>query len=166
MGILDIVLLICFVPAIVSGVTKGFVRQVVEILAILVAAWVAFRFSSMMSVWLAQYIQLEKIYLHIICFVLIIIIVALIMNLLGRVLTKTLNVLSLGWLKYLLGFVFGILKVAIVLGLLILGFEALNANFNLVDPKELENAVVYNALKNIANVVFPYLKSFVLGING
>ena len=56
--------------------------------------------------------------------------------------------------------------VSLMLGLLILGFEALNANFNLVDPKELENAVVYNALKNIANVVFPYLKSFVLGING
>ena len=54
MGILDIVLLICFVPAIVSGVTKGFIRQVVEIVAILAGAWVAFRCSSMLSVWLAQ----------------------------------------------------------------------------------------------------------------
>lgn len=166
MGILDIVLLICFVPAIVSGVTKGFIRQVVEIVAILAGAWVAFRCSSMFSVWLAQYIQLDKIYLHIICFVLIIIIVALLLNLLGRILTKTLDALSLGWFNYLLGLVFGILKVAIVLGLLILGFEALNANLHLVDPKELDNAVVYNTLKNAANAVFPYLKSFVTGING
>ena len=166
MGILDIVLLICFVPAIVSGVTKGFIRQVVEIVAILAGAWVAFRCSSMFSVWLARYIQLDQIYRHIICFVLIIIIVALLLNLLGRILTKTLDALSLGWFNYLLGLVFGILKVAIVLGLLILGFEALNANLHLVDPKELDNAVVYNTLKNAANAVFPYLKSFVTGING
>ena len=38
MAILDIVILLCFIPAIVSGISKGFVKQVIDFVAILLAA--------------------------------------------------------------------------------------------------------------------------------
>ena len=147
MAIVDIVLLLCFIPAIVSGITKGFVRQVVEIAAILLGAWVAFHYSSLASIWLAQYIEAEKIVLHVICFVVILLFVAGLLTLLGRLLTKVLNMVSLGWVNGLLGLVFGIIKVAIILGLLVLAFEALNSALNILDADQLENAVVYGKLR-------------------
>lgn len=166
MAIVDIVLLLCFVPAIVSGITKGFVRQLVEIAAILLGAWVAFHYSSLASIWLAQYIEAEKIVLHVICFVVILLLVAGLLTLLGRLLTKVLNIVSLGWVNGLLGMVFGIIKVAIILGLLVLAFEALNSSFHILDADQLENAVVYGKLRDLGGDIFPKLKELITGIDG
>ena len=164
MAILDIILLLCFVPAIVLGISKGFVKQLVEILAILVGAWAAFRFSSALSMYLAQYLTFDKQVIRVICFVIILIVAALLLSLLGEMLTRFLKLASLGWINHLLGLIFGIVKTSFILGLLILLFEALNNSLQFRDGA-LDNAVVYQALKNFANSIFPYLKSFVTGIN-
>ena len=42
MAILDIILLLCFVPAIVGGISKGLVKEVVDLAAVLLAAWAGF----------------------------------------------------------------------------------------------------------------------------
>lgn len=165
MAILDIILLICFIPAIVMGISKGFVKQLIEILAIIIGAWAAFRFSSMASVWMSQYLTFDKKVLHIICFVIIFIIIALVLNLLGNLLTKAIKIIALGWLNRLLGLFFGVVKVAFILGLVIMIFEGINTNFHLVKEGILNDAVVYQAMKHFAENVFPYLKSFVTGIN-
>lgn len=163
MAILDIILLLCFVPAIVSGINKGFVKQVVEFVAILLGAWAAFHFSSSISGWLAQYVKVDTTVLHIISFILTVIVIALILNLLGSLLTRLLKAIALGWLNGILGVLFGILKAGLILGLLIMVFEGLNSSLHLVDPHSLDNAVVYNTLSRFADMVFPYLKEFVTG---
>ena len=163
MAILDIILLLCFIPAIVTGISKGFVRQVVDLVAILAAAWAAFHFSTMMADWLGQYLTLDPSILKVVSFVLVAIVVAILLHLVGALLTKTLKALSLGFVNRLLGLVFGVLKVALILGLLILLFETLNSSLHIVKPEATADAVVYNALKNAANAIFPILKSFVTG---
>ena len=166
MAILDIVILLCFVPAIVAGISKGFVKQVIDFVAILLAAWAAFRFSTTLSEWLGQYVTLDATVLKVICFVLIAIVVALVLNLIGALITKALKALSLGFFNRLLGLVFAVLKVGLVIGLLILLFETLNSSLQLVKPEKLENAVVYNALRDAANTIFPILKTLVTGGQG
>lgn len=163
MAILDIILLLCFVPAIVSGISKGFVKQVVDLAAILIAAWAAFHFSTVMGEWLSQYITLEKSILNVISFILIIIVTAVVLNLVGALVTKALKAVSLGFVNRLLGLVFAILKVAVILGLVILLFETLNSTLHIVKPEATADAVVYNALKEAAEKVFPILKTFVTG---
>ena len=163
MAILDIILLLCFVPAIVSGISKGFVKQVIDLVAILAAAWAAFHFSTVLGGWLSQYITLEKSILNVISFVLIIIVAAVLLNLAASLITNALKALSLGFLNRLLGLVFAILKVAVILGLLILLFETLNSSLHLVKPEATADAVVYNALKDAAEKVFPILKTFIAG---
>ena len=163
MAILDIILLLCFVPAIVSGISKGFVKQVVDLAAILIAAWAAFHFSTVMGDWLSQYITLEKSILNVISFILIIIVTAVVLNLVGALVTKALKAVSLGFVNRLLGLVFAILKVAVILGLVILLFETLNSTLHIVKPEATADAVVYNALKDAAEKIFPILKTFVTG---
>ena len=164
MAILDIILLLCFIPGIVSGISKGFVKQVVDFAAILLAAWCAFHFSPIVGGWLSQYVTLNGTVLNIASFALIIIVVAIVLNLIGSLLTSALKALSLGFINRLLGLVFAILKVALVLGLLILLFEALNSSLHLVKPESTANAVVYNFLKDSAEKVFPILRTLVTGV--
>jgi len=87
--------------------------------------------------------------------------ITLLLNLVGSLLSKMMNVISLGWLNAVLGIVFGILKTALVLGLLIMLFEWLNSSINLVETKALGESQVYTAIRDFTNKMFPYIKSFV-----
>ena len=64
------------------------------------------------------------------------------------------------------GMVFGIIKVAIILGLLVLAFEALSSSFHILDADQLENAVVYGKLRDLGGDIFPKLRELITGIDG
>lgn len=161
MPILDIILLLSFVPAIVSGISKGFIKQAVDLVAILLAAWAAFHFSPALGAWLGRYFTLEPGVLTVIGFVLIVLAASILFNLVCALLTSTLKALSLGFFNRLLGLALAILKTALILGLLILLFETLNASLHLVKPETTENATVYQAIKDAAEKIFPVLKTCV-----
>ena len=74
MSTLDIILLVCFVPAIVTGIQRGFIAQVVSLVSIILGIWLAFHFSEMVCEWLRQYLpNLSETVLNIVGFVLILV---------------------------------------------------------------------------------------------
>ena len=98
----------------------------------------------------------------VLAFVLILIAVSVAMVLLGKLLSKFLKVVMLGWLDKLLGVVFALLCTALVLGVLIVSFDALNTKFAIVSVEKLEGSVLYTALRSASWFVFPYLKELVI----
>ena len=60
----------------------------------------------------------------------------------------------------LLGMCFSLLKCILILGLVILAFNALNNTFGFVKPEQLADSTLYPIIKNLADSIFPYLKSF------
>ena len=99
--------------------------------------------------------------LKVVSFVLIVIIVALALGLVSSIVTKALSALSLGFLNKLLGLVFAVLKCALILALLIQLFEVLNGTLHFMRENALEDAVVYNALRDFGNTIFPLLKTWI-----
>ena len=65
----------------------------------------------------------------------------------------------LGWLNKLLGGVFAILKWVLIMSLIVVAFNSINQTFNIVKPNVLAESQLYPVLNEIANTVFPYLKS-------
>ena len=163
MAILDIILLLCFVPAIVSGISKGFIKEVVDLAAVLIAAWAAFHFATPVADWMAGGITLDPAVLKVIAFCIIAIAVALVLNLVAALITKALEVISLGLVNRILGMVFCVVKVAFLLGLFILLVETLNSSLHVLKPELTENSVVYCTLRDLANHIFPILKTFITG---
>ncbi len=163
MAILDIILLLCFVPAIVGGITKGLVKEVVDLAAVLLAAWAAFKFSVPLADWMGGFFTLDPAVLKVIAFVLIAVAVALILNAFSALITKALDAISLGFLNRLLGLVFAIAKTAFLVGLFILLIETLNSSLHLIKPEVTEGSVVYQTLRDLANAIFPILKTFITG---
>jgi len=161
MAVLDIILLLCFVPAIVGGITKGFVKQLVDLASILLGAWAAFRFSTPACDWLKGQLTMDPKLLYVICFVIIIVASVLLLNLIGQAMCKVIKIASLGWLNRLAGLALGILKTAILLGLIIMAFEYFNGQWDFVDEEKLENAVVYDSLRSFIQAVFPHLKQLI-----
>lgn len=161
MNIVDIILLICFIPALIQGFRKGFISQVIAIISIILGVWLSFRFSSSVSVWLAQYIQGSEQIMKLISFALILIAVIAGLTVLGRLIEGTFKLVMLDWLNRLLGVAFSLLKAGLVVGLAIMAFCSLNNTFGLVSEDTLNQSVLFPPLKDLAYTVFPYLKELI-----
>jgi membrane protein required for colicin V production len=158
MNIVDIILLICFIPAVIQGFRKGFISQVIAIVSIIAGAWISFRFTVPGSQWLAQHIQGSEQMLKIISFATIFIAVIVGLTLLGKLLEGVVKLVMLGWLNRVLGVIFSLLKAGLIIGLAIMLFCSLNNTFGLVSEEMLGESVLFPPLKYLSYTVFPYLK--------
>ena len=158
MNILDIILLVCFVPAIFQGIRKGFIAQAVSIISIILGIWASARFANVVSDWIAQYITASEQVLRLVAFALILVLVFLVLAALGKMLEGVIKLVMLGWLNKLLGVVFALLKTGLIVGLVIMAFSSLNDNFKFVQESVLNESIMYPPLKKLAFEVFPYLK--------
>ena len=158
----DIIILICFLPAVISGIMKGFIQQVVALVSLLLGAWLAFKFSNVVGEWLQPYFKVSETVMHVISFAVIMVAVVLVLFVIGKVLTGVTRLVMLGWLDRLLGLVFALLIAGLLIGICIVLFDTLNAKFELVDNAILDESVLYSPIKDIAYTVFPYLKELLL----
>ncbi len=158
----DIIILICFLPAIISGIMKGFIEQAVALVSLILGAWLAFKFSTVVSGWLQPYFEVSETVLNVISFVVIMVAVVLVLFVLGKILTGVSKLVMLGWLDRLLGLVFALLKAGLIIGILIILFDTLNVKFEFVEEKVLDESVLYVPIRDIAYMVFPYLKELLL----
>ena len=160
MATLDIILLCCFIPGIIRGISKGFLEQALALGGIVLSVWAAFRFSTLVCAWLKPYVELSETTLNVISFALILVVVSLLVYLVAKLLTKVAEIAMLGWLNKTLGLVFALAVNALVIGVFIILFDTINTKFGLVKPEVLDASVVYTSLRDLSYIVFPYLKSF------
>lgn len=160
---MDLILLLCFIPAIISGLSRGLIKQVVDLVALFAAGWLAYHYSTNVGTFLAQYFTWQPAVLNVVAFVLIVAVVTLVLGLVGKILTKALSALSLGFFNKLLGVLFAMIKCALILALLIQLFEALNDTLHFMRDTYLEDAVVYNSLRELGEKIFPILKDLLKG---
>lgn len=158
MNILDIIILVCLVPAVVVGLWKGFISQAISLISIIVGVWASARFANIVGEWLVKYLTVSESVIKVISFILILVVVIVVLYLVGRMLEGVIKLVTLGWLNKLLGVIFSLAKCVIILGVLVIAFNALNNAFGLVKPSVISDSVLYPIINDIADSVFPYLK--------
>ena len=164
MNTVDIILLICFIPALIQGIRKGFIAQATSIISIIVGIWTSARFADILGGWIGQWITASEQVLKVVAFAIILIVVILALAALGKLLEGMFRLVMLGWLNKLLGVVFAILKTGLIVGLAILAFSSLNATFDLVQESVINESVLYLPLKKIALEVFPYIQNIITSV--
>lgn len=160
MAVFDIILLALIVLAIIAGVYKGLVTQVVSLSSVLVGLLVASRFTPQLTKFAVEKFGHDEKVTYIICFVIIFLVCALILALVGFLVTKLFTLASLGWLNRILGGLFAAFTATLVLGLLICAFEGLNESWGFMDPAKYSNLKVYALLRDFASSLFPQIKLF------
>ena len=158
----DIIILLCFLPAVISGITKGFIEQALALVSLILGAWLAFKFSNVVGEWLMPYFEISETVMHVVSFAVIMLAVVLVLFFLGKVLTGVTKLVMLGWLDWMLGVVFALLKAGLFIGIGIVLFDTLNVKFEFVDEAVLDESVLYARIRDIAYTVFPYLKELLL----
>ena len=162
MNWIDIILILCFIPAIISGIRKGFISQVASIIIIVAGVWLSYEFSGQLSEWMSGWLHANENVIRVISFVVIFRIVAIILTLLARVLEGLLKIILLGWLNKLLGFIFAILKYAHILCLPVYVVDIINKGGALIPENVLDDSGLYGALSHLNEIIFLYLKGFLI----
>ena len=158
MNTLDIVILLLFIPGIIRGMSKGFLEQIITLAGILLSVYLAFKFSDVAGAWLGNYLKVSQTLLNILSFALVLAAVLLITLFFAYLLPAAVETISLGWLNKVLGLVSAIATSAVIIGLIIILFDTINAKFGLVKSPVLQESLLYGALKDFGYFVFPYMK--------
>jgi membrane protein required for colicin V production len=162
MNILDIIILVCFLPGIIKGLSKGFLEQALTFLGMFAAVFCAFRLRETVCTWLMPRLDMSETLLNVVSFALILIGVSVLALLLAKLLTKVIEMMMLGWLNRLLGALMACLTTLIVLGVVIVLFDTINLKFDLVHSPILDDSLLYGKIKDLAYIAFPYLKQLLL----
>ena len=159
LNILDIILLLCFIPALFNGYRKGLADQIISIGSLFLGVFLAYHWALNLSIELAPYFETtDPAVLKILSFFIILVAVFIVMKILGALINKLLKITTLGWLNSLLGLFFSILVAAIVIGLLLMGLTWINDKVNFISQDVLNSSKVYEWLSAFTNKIFPYLK--------
>ena len=159
MNILDIIILICLIPSLIQGLRKGFISQAISIISIIAGVWASAKFANHVGIWLAEYITASEQTLKVISFAVILVVTFVLLGLLARLLESILKLVMLGWVNKLLGAVFALVKAILILGLIFMAVNSLNANYHLIKPEIFAESELYPIVDGIANSIFPYIKA-------
>ena len=159
MSIIDIIILLFLIPALLSGLKKGLIAQLVAIAALILGAWMSCRFTTALGQWASGWIDADIRIINAIAFIVIFCGVVAILSLLGKLLEGVIKLIMLGWLNRLLGVVFAIMKWGLFLSLIVMLFDSLNTDLRFVPEEKIDESVLYKVLKGVADAIFPYIKS-------
>ena len=120
MNYIDIIIAIILFLFGFKGLRKGLIIEVVTLLAFGVGIYGAMHFSDFTAEHLTEYVEVNPKYLNTIAFVLTFVLLVIAVNLIGRLLSKTVKAMNLGFLDRLGGFVFGVAKGVLLCSVFIL----------------------------------------------
>lgn len=156
MNALDIIIIICYIPALIRGISKGFIEQAVALASIVASVWTASKYYAALAAWAGPFLNLSGSLINVISFIVILLAVIFLMYYVGRVITGVIGRATLGWIDRLLGLFFAIALVTVVLGIIIVFFDTVNTKLDLVHGGMLDNSVMYNGIRDIAYKIFPH----------
>ena len=158
MNVLDIIILLLFLPGIIRGLTKGLIEQAVSLAGIVASVWAAYKYYGAVAIWLDKYIDAPETAVNVMAFLLVLVAGVIVVMIIARILTGIIKMANLHWINRLLGVVLGIAVSAVIISILIILFETVNAKFEITNSPVISESLLYDTLRELGYKVFPYLK--------
>jgi len=143
MSYLDIIILLPIIYGLIRGIMRGIVQEVFALLGIILGILVARMYVGQATEWLQQISTWDAQLIRPIAAFAIFIVVALLCNLLARLLTKLFKLISLGWLNRLAGGIFGVAKWIIIVAVIITCIDMLDGVLHFMKPELKQSSTCY-----------------------
>ncbi len=149
MNILDLIILIPVVWGAIRGFSKGLVMELATLIGMVLGILGAFHFSGSLGNLLGDYLTLGPTAMKILSYTLIFFGVLLISWIIGKIITKVIDMVMLGWLNKILGAVFGLLKGVIIAALLLMIIVFFDKNEKILTRQAKEKSMFFQALSKV-----------------
>ncbi len=143
MSYLDIIIAIPIILGIILGVMRGLIKEVLAIVGIILGIVVARIYAGDAAAWLQQVSTWDINLLKPIAAFFIFIAVAIVCNLLARLLTKLFKLISLSWINRLVGGLFGAAKWILIVAVIITCIDMLDGVLHFIQPEIKQSSVLY-----------------------
>lgn len=157
MSFIDIILIAIFIFAGFRGYQKGFVIQLASLAGLLLGIWGAIKFSDFTAGLLTEHLHITTVYLPLIAFAITFMVIVVGVHLIGKAVEGVFEMAFLGFANSILGVIFGVLKTAFILSVILVIIEKADTKVNVL-PKDIsEKSLFYRPIARLAPSIFPYL---------
>ncbi len=154
MNFLDIIIGLLLIWGLWKGLKNGLLVEIASIIALIAGIYGAIHFSYYAGDFMSKNMEWNERYINIAAFAITFIIIVIVVHLAGRFLTKIADFAMLGILNKLAGAIFGVLKVAVILGAILVFFDRTNSSVGMIKNETVQKSVLYNPIKDIGALVF------------
>jgi len=151
---IDIVLGLLLIYGLFKGIKNGLVVEIASIIALIGGLYGAIHFSYITGDYLAAKMDWNERYISLISFIITFFAIVILVITAGKLLTKIAEFAMLGLLNKIAGGIFGTLKVAIILGALLIFFDSINKNIGFLNEDVKSESLLYTPIKEIGALVF------------
>ena len=155
MGVIDIVLGALILFGLVRGFMKGLFVEVASLLALVAGVYGAMHFSNFAAEFLQTKTEWNEQTINITAFAVTFVVIVLAIAFAGKALTKLANFAALGIINKLLGGIFGALKIALILSIVLNIFDKMNRTIAFVDEDSIDRSMLYTPVKSLVPLIFP-----------
>ncbi len=150
MSVLDIVFIIPIVWLAYSGFKNGLIIELSTFFALLLGIYVSLFFSDITAEFLKNTFDLKTKYLSLISFIVTFILVVIAVNLIGKLISKVIDMAALGFLNKSTGGLFGILKAVLFLSFIIFFIEKVDKKHVILSENLTNESLFYSYIQPFA----------------
>jgi membrane protein required for colicin V production len=157
MNYIDVIILIALALGMIGGFINGLVKEVASLAALILGIWGAIKFSSFTAAKLYDYFDMTGKYVGIISFIVTFLIIVVIIHIIGLLVDKLISAAALGFINRLLGIAFGLFKSVLIMSVIFVVLNAIDARQPFLPKEKIEQSMLYNPISDIAPVLFPII---------
>ena len=165
MQTIDIIIVVLLVIGLIGGLRDGLVKQVAGLAGLIGGLLLGRAFYMPLGEWMASVLSISDEAARITAFILILVIVPLLFSLVGWLVSKLLKAICLGWINRLLGGLVGVLKFALLAGVLITGVELFDKHGAIVPEDKKEASIFYYPIYDATSFFFDGIKEEFKGLD-
>lgn len=155
MNLLDFLLLLPVVWLCIRGFGKGLIIELATLAGLALGILAAYFFADDLQGLIKDYFSFNDTGTRIVAYILIILVVWLIVFIVGKLVEKSVDLVSMGWLNKMLGALVGIAKGVVLVCIILFLIEKFDPNQSVVKPNVRQNSLFYQPGMELVHFVVP-----------
>jgi membrane protein required for colicin V production len=155
---IDILIGIPLLYGIYKGFSRGLLIEIATLAGLVLGVYVAVKFSGITEDFLREQLKMQASYMAYVAFGVTVLGVVIGLHLLGRLLTKLVDVICLGLFNKILGALLGAVKYFILVCVLLLLLDAVDEKIPFLPKDDREASLFFNPFLTFAKQIYGWIR--------
>ncbi len=155
---IDLIILLFLTWGAFRGFSKGLIVEIATLVSLVLGVYFAIEYSPCVEGFLRDYLNLSSKHMAYIALAVTFVLVVLIVYIIGKLLTKLINLISLGLLNRCLGIVLGVAKYSVIVCVLLLIVDIFNEKFQFISEEAQQESLLFQPFLKFAQQMYNVIR--------
>jgi membrane protein required for colicin V production len=161
MNVFDIIVYVALAWAVFNGWRRGFLLQMMSLVAVVAALYLSVRYCSEVGTFLGVDGSVHRV----VGFIVIFVITLILLTIVGYLMRKVFRFAGLGTVDIIFGILFSVLKIGVIVSAMFAWFAIVNKDYDWASKQTIEESRWFTPISGVVDKLTPYfeeLKSEIL----